>query len=376
MATVEQSPKAMEEKAREFLHELLRETIERDGSDLHIKVGSPPVIRIHGSLVQVRDKKMMPPDTQAIALCMMPEHIRQRFTSIGSADFAYSLPGTARFRTNVFHQRGAISIVMRLVNISIPSFEELRLPPAVKDIAQNDRGLVLVTGVTGSGKSTTLASMIDYINSTRNLHVVTVEDPIEYLKKCIINQQELGVDTPNFEDALRHVLRQDPDVILIGEMRDKETIISAVKAAETGHLVFSTLHTSDARQTVDRIMKYFPADEQDLIRMQLSLNLRGVISQRLLQRKDGAGRVPSVEVMLGTPIVSKLIFQGKTNELRQAIQNREKGMQSFLQSLVELVKNDIVSLEEAKRNTEDPLALERNIKGGYSDGDRSGIIGF
>jgi twitching motility protein PilT len=336
-------------------------------------------MRLHGRLVPMTDEKLKPQQTHAMAKEMLPENFKDRFTSIGSLDFSYSIPGVARFRVNVFHQRGTVSIVMRAVNFEVPSFEELFLPPVLADIAANDRGLVLVTGVTGSGKSTTLASMIEYINQRRNLHIVTIEDPIEYLytdKSCIINQQELGLDTPSFDDALRRVLRQDPDVILIGEMRDKDTILSAVKAAETGHLVFSTLHTADAVQTVDRILKYFPPDEQDLIRMQLSLNLRAVISQRLLRRAEGSGRVPGVEVMVGTPIINKLILQGKTSELRQAIRNREAGMQSFLQSLVDLVVNEVVTIDEAKRNTENPLALERNIKGGYSDGDKGGLIGF
>lgn len=361
------------------LEPLLREMVGNNASDLHLKAGSPPVMRVHGRLLAMRKERLLPQETTAMAQMMMPEHFRDRFTTIGSLDFSYSISGLARFRVNVFHQRGAVSVVMRSVRFDIPTFEDLCLPPAIKTISENDRGLVLVTGVTGSGKSTTLAAMIEHINQTDSLHIVTIEDPIEYLyqdKKCIINQQELGIDTPNFEDALRHVLRQDPDVILIGEMRDKDTILAAVKAAETGHLVFSTLHTGDATQTVDRILKYFPADEQDLIRMQLSLNLRAVISQRLLQRKDGKGRVPAIEIMVGTPIVNKLILQGKTVELNQAIQNREQGMQSFLQSLVELVKSDKVTKEEAMRNTEHPLALERNISGGYSDGDRAGLIGF
>jgi twitching motility protein PilT len=336
-------------------------------------------MRQYGKLVPMNDQKLTPADTMAIAQKLLPAHLKDKFTEVGSQDFSYAIPKVARFRVNVFHQRGTVSIVLRSVQFVIPGFEELCLPEAIKEIAQNDRGLVLVTGVTGSGKSTTLASMIEYINQTESLHVVTIEDPIEYLyqdKLCIINQQELGIDTPSFEDALKRVLRQDPDVILIGEMRDKDTIISAVKAAETGHLVFSTLHTGDATQTIDRILKYFPADEQDLIRMQLSLNLRGVISQRLLKRHDQPGRVPALEIMVGTPIVAKMIMQGKTNELRQAIQNREKGMQTFLQSLVELVKSGKVSKDEAMRNTEHPLALERNLSGGYSDGDRTSIIGF
>jgi len=361
------------------LEALLRELVEKKGSDLHLKVGSPPTMRIHGRLVPMTDQKLAPPDTVEAAEKILPAHFRDRFTTVGSLDFSYSISGLARFRVNVFHQRGAVSIAMRTVQFNIPTFEDLCLPPVVKEIAENDRGLVLVTGVTGSGKSTTLAAMLEHINQTRDRHVVTIEDPIEYLyqdKKCIINQQELGIDTPSFEDALRHVLRQDPDVILIGEMRDKETILSAVKAAETGHLVFSTLHTANAAQTVDRILKYFPADEQDLIQMQLSLNLKGVISQRLLQRKDGKGRVPAIEVLVGTPIVTKLILQGKTVELGQAMQNREQGMQTFLQSLVELINSDVVTLEEAMRNTEHPLALQRNITGGYSDGDKAGLIGF
>jgi len=233
--------------------------------------------------------------------------------------------------------------------------------------------------VTGSGKSTTLASIIDHINETRSAHIVTIEDPIEFLyrdRQCIINQQELGLDFETFSDALKRALRQDPDIILIGEMRDQETIRAAITAAETGHMVLSTLHTMDATQTVDRVLKYFDTDEQELIRMQLSLNLKAVISQRLLKRAAGRGRVPAVEVLVATPVVQKLIFEGRTKELKAAITSRESGMQSYNQALVELVKKGTVAKEEALLYVDNPQAFERNLKGGYSDGDKGGLIGF
>ena len=356
---------------------LLKEMVKQRASDLHIKAGSPPICRVDGSLVRMTEEKLYPDDTMELAHQVCPGHLLRGLDEPGALDFAYSLRGVARFRVSCFHQRGAVSLVFRVIKFDIPPFEELNLPGVVKEISESERGIVLVTGVTGSGKSTTLASMIDHINSTRSVHVVTIEDPIEYLhrdRKSIINQVELGVDTLTLEDAVKRVLRQDPDVILIGEMRDKETIRAAVVAAETGHLVFSTLHTADAIQTVDRILKYFDSDGQDLIRMQLSLNLRAVISQRLLPKRGG-GRIPAVEILCATPIVQKLIFEGRTRDLKQAIQNAEAGMQTFNQSLVALHQAGMVTFEDALAQSDNQSAFRRIVSGGYSDGDRQSIVG-
>lgn len=361
------------------VQQLLEDMVKANASDLHLKVGSPPMMRIDGTLTPCGEEAMKPEDTMQVAQELISSNRRLKIPDIGSVDFSYSIPGVARYRVNVFHQRGTISLVMRLVKFTVPPFESLGLPPSVKDIAKNDRGIVIVTGVTGSGKSTTLASIIDYINENRFAHIVTIEDPIEFLyrdKKCIINQQELGLDFETFADALKRALRQDPDIILIGEMRDRDTIRAAITAAETGHLVLSTLHTMDATQTVDRIMKYFDNDEQDLIRMQLSLNLRGVLSQRLLKKASGKGRVPAVEVLIGTPIIQKLILEGRTKEIKGAITNRDSGMQSYNQAMVDLVKAGTVTKEEALNYVDNPLAFERNLRGGYSDGDRGGLIGM
>ena len=359
------------------IDELLKKMIEVNASDLHLKVGSPPSYRINGEIQPLGTQPLTPTDTEMLLDSIIPINKKEIFEDIGTADFAYSLPGIARFRVNAFHQRGSISMAIRIVNQKIPTIEELNLPEAVKKFTKYTRGLVLITGMTGSGKSTTLAALINEINNTRPCHIITIEDPIEYLHKdnlAIINQMEIGTDTKSFEIALKHVLRQDPDVILIGELRDKETVKIALAAAETGHLVFGTLHTPDAKQTLNRILHFFSAEEEGLILLQLSLNLRGVISQRLLQRKDGMGRIPAVEILINTPIVSKMISERKILEINQAIQNREEGMQTFNQALVDLYKKNLVTLEEAEKNSDDPPALRRMIEGGYSSADRGGII--
>jgi twitching motility protein PilT len=360
------------------LHDVLKITADRGASDLHLKVGSPPTIRIDGILTPLELDKLMPDMTESLVLEMLPARYNGHFPTEGSLDFAYGVANIGRFRVNAFRQRGTISAVLRRVSSDILNYEQLNLPPVIQELARKDRGLVLVTGITGSGKSTTLAAMLDDINHRRSAHVVTIEDPIEYLyrdDKCLINQRELGIDFDDFADALKRVLRQDPDIILIGEMRDKETIISAVKAAETGHLVFSTLHTSDSAQTVDRIMKYFDPSEQELIRMQLALNLQGVVSQRLLRRASGQGRVPAVEILINTPVVQKLILEGRTKELKAAVKNKEGGMQTFDQCLLEYVNKEIVTKEEALRAVDNQGAFIRMLKGGWSDSDHGGILG-
>ena len=360
------------------LEGLISRMMEVNASDLHLKVGSPPALRIDGRIVLTDYPRLMPADTEELVDYITPDRKKLELQQRGSTDFAYFIPQKARLRVNIFHQRTSLSIAMRLVKFKILPFHELRLPEVVRSISENERGLVLVTGITGSGKTTTLASIIDYINETRHAHIITIEDPIEYLfrdKRCIINQQEVGIDLESFETALRSVLRQDPDVILIGEMRDRATTRIAINAAETGHLVFSTLHTSDAMQTMDRILKYFSADEQELIRTQLSVNMRAIICQRLLPLASGKGRVPAVEILINTPIVSKLILQGRTVDIAQAIQNREAGMQSFDQSLLGLFREELITMDQGMAAATNPAAFRRTAKGGVSDGDARAIIG-
>lgn len=360
------------------VNDILEKAYKLKASDLHLKVGSPPMIRIDGSLRPLEDyPKLSTVDTEEIIDFMVSDRNKRLLSQEGSVDFAYSLPGVSRFRVNAFHQRGSLTLAIRTVTVEIPSFDELTLPAVLKEIAHEQRGLVLVTGITGSGKSTTLAALIDYINEYRPCNIITIEDPIEFLhtdKNSIISQREIGIDAVDFESALKYVMRQDPDVILVGEMRDLETMRVAVTAAETGHLVFSTMHTTDAKQTVERILHYYPTEASDQIRMQLSLNLKAVVSQRLLV-KVGGGRIPAVEILRGTPIVQKLLLKGQTHELGQAIQNQEAGMQTFNQSLVDLYKDGLISYDDGMAAADDPGAFRRNIKGGYSDGDRKSIIG-
>ncbi len=347
-----------------------------NASDLHIKCGSPPTLRINGVVRKSNLPPLRPDDTRSLAMEIMPARFTE-IPTIGSLDFSYAIPNVARFRVNVFHQRGNLSLVIRKVAFEIPDFDGLRLPPRVERFAELERGIVLVTGVTGSGKSTTLAALLNKINKTRNAHIVTIEDPIEFLyrdERCIINQMELGIDFETFEDAMKHVLRQDPDIIQVGEMRDRTTIRAAITASETGHLVFSTLHTADTSQSVERILKHFDTDEHELILQQLSNNLKGVISQRLLRSSDGQGRVPAIEIMSATPIVQKLIAEGRLKDLKSAVQNREDGMQTFNQHMLDLVQTGTVTKEEALRYVDNIPAFERMLRGGTSSGDTSGLV--
>ncbi len=331
---------------------LLRLVIERRASDLHLKVKNPPVLRINGRLVPLDDHPPFEPAAlQSLIESMITEEQRETFRRDLELDFGYSVPGLSRFRVNVFQQRGIMGAAVRTIPMKAPTIAELGLPAGVDRFAELPRGLVLVTGPTGSGKSTTLAALINHVNHHRSCHVVTIEDPIEYLHadhKCIIDQREVGADTHSFAHALRHVLRQDPDVILIGEMRDLETIATAITAAETGHLVFATLHTMSAAQAVERIVDVFPPYQQEQVRMQLSLSLEGVLSQALLPRRDGRGRVAAVEVLRATPAVRNLVREGKTFQLPSAIQSgAREGMQSLNQALRKLVEDGLVSYEEA-----------------------------
>jgi twitching motility protein PilT len=334
------------------LNELLRYLVEQRGSDLHVKVGSPPYIRVDGHLRAGPFDGVAPPDTERMAFAIMPKDRADEFIANSEADFAHSVAGLGRFRVNVFRQRGSVGLVFRRVLPGTPSFEALGLPSVVRRLASEPRGLVLVTGPTGSGKTTTMAAMIDHINETKAVNVVTIEDPIEVLhqdKKALINQRELGTDTRNYDEAMRRVLRQDPDVIYIGEMRDPETVWAALSAAETGHLVLSTLHTASATETVNRIVDFFPPYQHKQVRMTLASSLRGVVSQRLLERADGQGRIPAVEVLVMTGrVFDRVVDPDLDGSIEELIADGEYyGMQTFDQSLFNLHKNGLVSLRAA-----------------------------
>ena len=338
------------------INDLLKIAAAAGASDLHLKVGSYPMMRINGTLhVATEDKRLDRTDTETMAgVLLTPEH-QEKFRRAQEVDLAYSVPGLGRFRCNVFQQRGTVGMVLRVIPTRIRTIDELGLPPVLKRVADETRGLVVVTGTTGSGKSTTLAAMIDHINSTRSAHIMTVEDPIEYLHRdyqSIVNQREVMVDTSSFANALRSALRQDPDVILVGEMRDYETVETALLAAETGHLVLSTLHTLDATETINRIITVFPPHQQRQVRIQLATVLRAAISQRLMPRADGLGRVPAVEVMLATPFIRDCILdKDKTSNVHGALASgtSQYGMQTFDQSIFGLYQQGFVTLEEALR---------------------------
>ena len=350
-------------------HEMLRKMVIERASDLFIKVGGPPSLRIDGSIQFLDTDEISPQDTQEI-FEIVEDARRDPLPRALEIDTAYELPGIGRFRVNIFRQRGQMGFVFRHIVSAIPGFKELALPEEILGkLASKTRGLVLVTGNTGSGKSTTLASMINYINERHNRHVITVEDPIEFIfrdAKSIIDQREVGIDTESFPMALKHALRQSPDVILIGEMRDRETMEAAISAAETGHLVFSTLHTINATQTVERIINYFPPHQHQLIRLQLSLLLEGVVAQRLVPKKHGKGRVPALEMMVNSPTIKDLLQSGRTPELYNAIKDGEYfGCVTFNQSIKRLYQSDIVSLEDAMAAADQPEELKLELKGVY-----------
>jgi len=360
------------------INDLLKIATDRGASDLHLKVGSYPVIRVHGNLLPLTElKRLMQEDTIAMAFSIMSGRQKQKFKDNYEIDIAYSVPGLGRFRCNIFQQRGTVGLVLRVIPIKIRTFTDLELPTVLKTICEERRGMILCTGTTGSGKSTTLAGMIDYVNSTRTEHVMTIEDPIEFLhrdKKSLINQREVEVDTKSFAQALRSALRQDPDVILVGEMRDYETIETALTAAETGHLVMSTLHTLDATETVNRIISVFPPHQQKQIRIQLASVLKAVISMRLLPKIDGQGRVPAAEIMRVTPYIRDCIEnKEKTKLIRDAISQgtSQYGMQTFDQSIYALYQKEKISLDEALRRASNPDEFKLKIQGIQSTGDAS-----
>ncbi|MDD3174368.1 MAG: type IV pilus twitching motility protein PilT [Herbinix sp.] len=347
------------------INDLLIEAGKRRASDLHITVGLSPKCRINGDLVDMGYSPLSAVDTEALAMPMVPSWLKDKLLTNGEADFAYAIQGVGRYRVNIFKQRGTYALVIRIINTVIPSPQQLGLPTTVVDLTKKKRGLVLVTGPTGSGKSTTLASLINIINENTRRHIVTLEDPIEYLhkhKQSIVNQREIGIDTLSFANALRVVLREDPDVILVGEMRDFETIEIAITAAETGHLVLSTLHTIGAAATIDRMIDVFPPHQQQQIRIQLGAVLEAVISQQLIPTKEGNGRVASFEIMHSTPAIRNLIREGKSHQLTSFIQtNKSLGMQTMDDSIYNLYFQGKISADQAIEFAQDLGTMERKL---------------
>ncbi len=344
--------------------DLLMEVVSRRASDLHLSAAAHPTVRVRGRLTPLEDyPKLSATDTREIVYSILTGDQRQRLETNWQLDFAYSIPGHARFRVNAYYQRGAIGAAFRLIPFGLTSIDDLGLPAAVHEFTRRPRGFVLVTGPTGSGKSTSLAAMIDEINRTREEHIMTIEDPIEFLhnhKKCLVNQRELGSDAQSFADALKAALRQDPDVILVGEMRDLETISTALTAAETGHLVFATLHTQDAAQTIDRVIDVFPAHQQGQVRVQLSVALQGIMTQQLLPTADGAGRVVACEVLVPNPAIRNLIREGKTHQIYSVLQTSSAlGMQTMDSSLSTLVRQGKITRKLAEARSSTPEELGR-----------------
>jgi len=350
------------------INELLRHTVERGASDLHLKVGNVPFIRVDGLLEPTSFNVLTPDDTEGFATFLMSEHKRREFVATSETDLGYTMPGVGRFRVNVFRQRGVVGLAIRRVRSEVPNFEELRLPPVMQALADSPRGLVLITGPTGTGKTTTIASMIGYINRTRRAHIVTIEDPIEVVHEdmlSIIQQREIGIDTDSYGNALRHVIRQDPDVIFLGEIRDAVSALSAIQAAETGHLVISTLHTTDCRETINRVLDLFPAAQQKEIRTSLAGSLRGIVSQRLVAKADGKGRVPACEVLVNTGrVFDRIVDPDSTEQIVDVIADGVfYGMQTFDQALVKLVREGLVAELDARRAATSPHDFDLQLHG-------------
>ncbi|MHB1229334.1 MAG: PilT/PilU family type 4a pilus ATPase [Halothiobacillus sp.] len=354
------------QQAANYVQGLLRKAVDLDASDLFVTVGAPPSAKINGEIVHLSETGLSTNHTQMLVRSIMNDKQVAAFEETREANFAISLPGVARFRVNAFMQRGSVGMVLRLIRSDVPKFAELLLPKILEDISMTKRGLVIFVGATSSGKSTSLASMLDYRNENSAGHIVTIEDPIEYVhrhKGCLVTQREVGVDTDSFESALKNTLRQAPDVILIGEIRDRETMDHAVAFAETGHLCLSTLHANNTNQALDRIINFFPEERRHQLLMDLSLNLKSVISQRLLRKEDGVGRVPAVEVLINTPLIGDLIFKGDVHEIKEVMKrSREHGMQTFDQALLDLYDSGLVSYQEALRNADSQNDLRLSIK--------------
>ena len=363
------APRPDEEDVQIPIPELLDIVLTRGASDLHVTAGAPPIIRLHGDLIRLDEYPTLTPrGLQGMLYAILPQRHRETLEQDLELDMSYALPGKARFRVNVYWQRDSIGAAFRLIPYEIKSTDDLGLPEIVKELARYPRGFIVVTGPTGSGKSTSLAGMIDQINQERACHIMTVEDPIEFLhkhKNAMVNQREVGADTHGFGPALKHVLRQDPDVILVGEMRDLETIQTAITAAETGHLVFATLHTQDAPQTIDRIIDVFPSHQQQQVRVQLSTTIQGVMTQQLLQTADGAGRVVACEVLVATSAVRNLVREGKVHQIYSVMQAGGRyGMQTMDQALADLVKMGKITQQLALERCHDPEELTRLMSGG------------
>jgi twitching motility protein PilU len=354
------------DQAVKFIHELLRGLVARKASDLFITAGFPPAFKVDGKMTPVSNQSLTPQHTQELARSLMNDKQAQEFEGTKECNFAINPPGIGRFRVNAFVQQQRVGIVLRTITTNIPKFEDLGLPPVLKDVAMTKRGLVIFVGGTGSGKSTSLAAMIGYRNENSYGHIITIEDPIEYVhdhKNCLITQREVGVDTDSWESALKNTLRQAPDVILIGEVRERETMEHAVAFAETGHLCLCTLHANSANQALDRIINFFPEERRAQLLMDLSLNLKGLISQRLIPLKGTKGRAAAIEVLLNSPLISDLIFKGEVHEIKEIMKkSREMGMQTFDQALFDLYENGKISYEDAMRNADSMNELRLQIK--------------
>ena len=354
------------DKAIRYMHDLLRMLVQKDGSDLFITVGASPSMKIDGKMTPLSNQTLSPAHTQTLVRSIMNDKQLGEFESSQEVNFAISLPGVSRFRVNAFTQRGSMGMVLRVIKSEIPDFEELNLPDVLKDISMTKRGLVIFVGSTGSGKSTSLASMIGYRNGNSYGHIITIEDPIEFVhqhKNCIVTQREVGVDTENYDIALENTLRQAPDVILIGEVRDRETMDYAIAFAETGHLCLTTLHANSTNQALDRIINFFPEERRQQLLMDLSLNLKALISQRLIPLKGGEGRVPAVEIMLNTPMMADLVFKGKVHEMKELMsKSNEYGMKTYDQALFDLYEDGYVTYEDALRNADSVNDLRLRIK--------------
>jgi twitching motility protein PilT len=366
------------------IDELLRHTVERGASDLHLKVGNVPFLRVDGELQPAPFPELTSEDAVAFAISVMGEHKRREFEASNEADIGYTLQGVGRFRINVFRQRSLVGLAVRRVRSEIPTFEELRLPDVMRTLADSPRGLVLITGPTGTGKTTTIASMIGHINRTRRAHIVTIEDPIEVVHDdalSIIQQREVGIDTGSYQAALKHVVRQDPDVIFVGEIRDAESALSAIQAAETGHLVISTLHTIDCMETINRVLDLFPPQQAKEVRTSFAGALRGIVSQRLVTKADGKGRVPAVEVLVNTGrVFDRIVDPEQTASIVDVIsEGAYYGMQSFDQALVSLVKEGLVAVDEARRTATSPHDFDLQLAGvldrrsAFTDDQASGL---
>jgi len=354
------------EKAIKYMHDLLRLMVQKNGSDLFITAGAVPSMKVDGTMTPLSNQSLSPQHTQVLVGSIMNDKQRAEFDETQECNFAISLPGVSRFRVNAFTQRGSVGIVLRVIRSEIPKLEDLNLPSVLKDISMTKRGLVIFVGATGSGKSTSLAAMVGYRNENSFGHIITIEDPIEFVhnhKNCIVTQREVGVDTDNYEIALKNTLRQAPDVILIGEIRDRETMDHAIAFAETGHLCLSTLHANSTNQALDRIINFFPEDRRQQLLMDLSLNLKSLISQRLIPTASGDGRIAAIEIMINSPLMSDLIFKGQVHDIKELIaKSNELGMQTFDQALFDLYENGQIKYEDALRNADSVNDLRLRIK--------------